>query len=98
LRITSSSFSLCARAAGAKQIKSKSLLPDGKRPLIERLDLGCGAQLLDPYLIASGRRILLLWPHRQPVGAIRFGYKRRQLLSLAPAFPVELGDLLAARS
>src|SRR5262245_41622200 len=57
-----------------------------------------GAQLLDPYLIASGRRILLLRPHRQPVLALRFGYKRRQFLPLAPAFQVDLRDLLAVRS
>jgi hypothetical protein len=55
------------------------------------------AQLLDPYLIAPCRRILPPWRHRQPVGAFRFGYKRRQFLPPTPAFSVEFRDLLAAR-
>src|SRR5262245_28776969 len=55
------------------------------------------AQLLNPYLITSSRRTLLLWPYRQPVDALRFGYKRRQFLPLAPAFHVKLRDPLATR-
>ena len=56
------------------------------------------AQLLNPYLIACGRRILLLCPYRQLVHALRSGYKPRQFLPPATAFRVELRDPLAAWS
>src|SRR5262245_56235849 len=55
-------------------------------------------QLLNPYLITSSRRTLLLCPSLPPVRAIHFGSHRRLFLSLAPSFPVNLRDPLATRS